>query len=148
MELGNDPKIEFTVEELREAVGSYLVGFSRKLERDLFEAPSFDDQMVMLEKCVGKPVRIEYADYGKANKKECILTAIEPYILLRTSDWSIPFIGSGCAVRRVLLIASNWERIVYFNQHVGEHYDIRKIPEVEKFKVETWGPLPPLKKKA
>ena len=207
MEQRNNPKIEFTVEELREAVFCYehllaseikaaysvmlavpqfglkvaqtlqfaakmaangkmdksrvldtallpaflvgvLLGFSRKLKRVLLEPRSYDDQMAVLEECVGKAVRVEYVSYGRFATHEWMLERVDPYLLLKFPNDSMPFIGSGCAIRRILLIASqNWEQVVYFNQHVAEGYDIRDQAEVEKFKVKVWGPLPPLKKK-
>ncbi len=126
----------------------FLAGFSRKLQRDFLETPSFDDQMAMLEKCVDRRVRIKYAEYGRVFQLDCVLSAVEPYLLLRTENGSLPFIGSGIAIRRVSAVTDHWEQSIYLNPKIPLDYDVRRDADVEKLKAECFGPLPPLEKKA
>jgi hypothetical protein len=132
-------------------VPAFLVGMlvgSKQQPVVRTEPPSFDEQMAMLEQCVGKDIRVEYVSYGEVRIHDYTLERVDPYLLLKFLDESIPFIGSGVAIRRVSLALAGWHETVYLNPKIPRNYDIRADDNVERFRAEVWGPIPPLKKKA
>jgi hypothetical protein len=129
-------------------VPAFLVGILVGSSKPEMEVPSFDKQMARLERCVGVSVRIDYISDGRSESQVVDLQEVEPYVLLKYSGGSMPFIGSGIAIRRVTLVLGGWEDLIYFNPKVTGEYNILRKDEVEKFRVEAWGPLAPLKKKA
>jgi len=96
----------------------------------------------VLRKNIGKKVRVEYVEYGSLDEERGTLIDVKAYSFLEiegksnTSGTSFPFVGFGCAIRRVL---SEDSTILYKNPFILTNYDLRKEKRVLLMRALSFG---------
>ncbi len=101
-----------------------------------------------LKEAKGQTVTIEYWHYGTLIKETTILKDISYYDGVMTKSQYIPFIGYGCAIKRISVFDGNCGYFLYGNRFMYEPYDCR-IPEtVEKAQIKFFGPDVVFKRRA
>ena len=96
----------------------------------------------VLRKNIGQKVRVEYVEYGSLDEERGTLIDVKDYSWLEikgksnTSGTSFPFVGYGCAIRKVL---SEYGIILYENLFIPSSYDLRKEQRVLLMRALSFG---------
>ena len=106
-------------------------------------AEQIKQQMEKLPDYVGKKVCVTYVRGGKEDKEEGELGEVRQFSNLKFSDGpSIPFLGTGIAIKEVLEIKNGEVEVIYRNPFVNKSYNEAKCEDVRK---ESGFPKPKLK---
>ena len=96
-----------------------------------------EQQMNALAGFVGKQVEIEYVNYGRIRRDVGELREISPFHTAVVGGLGAPFVGYGCAVRRIVLAGSR--EVIYSNPAIPADYDIRSDEELWRAVEESFG---------
>ena len=116
-----------------------LVGLGGSSSPKPIQVLEFEMAMALLQQAVGRQIIAEVVNYGSAEVLRGVLKEAVPFKTIRTDRWSIPFIGSGCAIRRVFLKEQGQEQTLYANPGIRADYDVRDEAEVQKLRRAMFG---------
>lgn len=96
------------------------------------------DMFNELKKYIGEKIYYEYWEYGIRFTKTEVLEKVNYYRNIRTSSQQIPFIGYGCAIKKITLADSG--KVLYYNPCIEDHYDRREENSIEKARITFYEP--------
>jgi hypothetical protein len=124
-------------------VPSFLIGLLVGLQQTTALKPAqvleYELAMALLQQSVGHRITAEIIEYGRPAVEIGVLREVVPFQKIRTDRWSCPFIGSGCAIRRVFVKEQGQEHTLYQNPEIRADYDVRDEAAVEKLRRAAFG---------
>ncbi|MGA3020738.1 MAG: hypothetical protein ABSD68_02200 [Candidatus Micrarchaeales archaeon] len=94
-----------------------------------------EEAMDALKKCIGRTVTVEHVFHGALESETEKLLKVDPFKSIVTEGGGYPFIGYGCAIKRI----STEGRTIYRNPLVYDYYDLTKDVEIDEFRKESFG---------
>ena len=87
-----------------------------------------DEMMNNLQQHIGEEITYEEWFYGRKLEGNDILIEINPYINVCFNGASIPFIGYGCAIKKLTLTETG--EVLFYNPIIEDHYDRRNFEDI------------------
>ncbi len=86
----------------------------------------YEEMMHKLQQHIGEEITYEGWLYGIKQEGNTILKEVYPYICIDTDAMMAPFIGYGCAIKKITLTKTG--EILFYNPIIEDNYD-RKDPK-------------------
>lgn len=101
--------------------------------------PEIMEQMADLASYVGCLIRLAYVSYGTPHEMLTTLMGVEPFMLIKHTEGTMPFISFGVAIRRIELANTERAEAIYHNPEISKYYDVRDTAEMYRLKTKCFG---------